>query len=112
MEKFNLEKTLLKCKKSEEISEEEMVFLLGLKDKENRKKLYKAAREVRNESFGNKIFTYGFVYFSTYCKNNCTFCNYRKSNDLSERYRKTVEEILATANKLKQIGRASCRERV
>lgn len=104
MEKFNLEKTLLKCKKSEEISEEEMVFLLGLKDKENRKKLYKAAREVRNESFGNKIFTYGFVYFSTYCKNNCTFCNYRKSNDLSERYRKTVEEILATANKLKQEG--------
>lgn len=99
-----LEKVLAKCREGNDLNKDEIVYLLGLRDKDQCEKLYKAAREVRSEYFGNKIFTYGFVYFSTYCKNDCTFCNYRKSNDLSERYRKTTVEILAIANKLKNQG--------
>ncbi|WP_347488174.1 hypothetical protein [Desulfoscipio sp. XC116] len=31
---------------------------------------------VREKHFSNQIFLYGFIYFSTWCRNNnCSFCN-------------------------------------
>ncbi|MBP3759385.1 MAG: methylornithine synthase PylB, partial [Firmicutes bacterium] len=52
---------------------------------------------------GDKIFTYGFVYFTTYCRNNCNFCYFRRSNDIG-RYRKTEEEVLALSKALVDSG--------
>lgn len=65
--------------------------------------LFAAAREKRDHQFGNKLYAYGFVYFSTYCHNNCTFCYYRHTNDI-ERYRKTPEEVYELAADLKDAG--------
>ena len=65
--------------------------------------LFKAARERRADFTGDKIFTYGFVYFSTYCGNDCAFCYYRKSNDIN-RYRKSAEEVLELAKGLAASG--------
>ena len=79
-----------------------IIELLELKD-ENQMLLFEAARKVRTSNFGNKIFLYGFVYFSTFCRNDCNFCYYRKSNDI-KRYRKTPEEIIATALDLANSG--------
>lgn len=69
-----------------------------------REQLYAAARGVRDRMFGKKVFTYGFVYFSTHCKNNCSFCYYRRSNTGLERYRKSTEEIVQLAANLKDAG--------
>lgn len=52
---------------------------------------------------GDKIFAYGFVYFSTYCRNNCNFCYFRRSNKI-ERYRKSEEEILHLSEALIRSG--------
>ncbi|MEG0157711.1 MAG: methylornithine synthase PylB, partial [Anaerovoracaceae bacterium] len=57
----------------------------------------------REENFDNKIFLYGFVYFTTWCRNDCAFCYYRKSNEI-ERYRKTPEETLAVSLGLAKSG--------
>jgi len=81
---------------------EDIIELLALRD-ENQKLLFEAARSVRNSNFGNKIFLYGFVYFSTYCRNDCNFCYYRKSNNIT-RYRKTPEEVIAIAVELANSG--------
>ena len=59
---------------------------------------------MRCREFGDGIFLYGFVYFSTYCRNDCNFCYYRSSNQLPERYRKSREEIIRTAVDLKESG--------
>lgn len=66
--------------------------------------LYEHARAAREREFGNRVYTYGFVYFSTYCKNNCTFCYYRRSNGDIPRYRKSKEEIVSLAGGLKDAG--------
>ena len=50
--------------------------------------VFAAAREARARHSGDTVFLYGFVYFSTYCRNECTFCFYRADNDESPRYRK------------------------
>ncbi|WP_072772590.1 methylornithine synthase PylB [Desulfitobacterium chlororespirans] len=63
-----------------------------------------AARELREKYFQNKIFLYGFLYFSTFCRNDCTFCLYRKSNSSYQRYRKDRGEIISAARELADSG--------
>lgn len=85
------------------MTKQEIIRLLEKEDGEEIASLFARAREVRKANQGNKIFAYGFVYFTTYCRNNCNFCYYRKSNDI-ERYRKSKEEILATSKALIDSG--------
>ncbi len=66
-------------------------------------RLFALARAEREKVFGNKVFMYGFVYFSTFCRNNCNFCYFRKSNGI-DRYRKTKDEVLAIARELTDSG--------
>lgn len=82
----------------------EIAFLLSLKEKEDISNLFRAARILRERYFGNRVFLYGFIYFSTYCRNNCTFCSSRKANPLSLRYRKEEDEILRAADSLARSG--------
>lgn len=70
----------------------------------DREMLFEAARDARQKNFGSKVFTYGFVYFSTHCKNNCSFCYYRRSNTDLPRYRKSKEEIVQLSESLKDAG--------
>lgn len=67
------------------------------------KKLLDKAIMVRQRAFGDKIFLYGFVYFSTFCRNDCNFCYYRKSNPI-ERYRKSPREVIDIAKQLARTG--------
>ena len=79
-------------------------FLLRLSEKEERQQLFSAACRLRQRYFDNKIFLYGFVYFSTYCRNNCRFCHFRRSNTALVRYRKTTPVILETVRSLVTAG--------
>lgn len=85
------------------MTKKEIIQILETEDGEELSKLFAEARKIRNEQQGNKIFAYGFVYFTTYCRNNCNFCYYRRSNDI-ERYRKTKEETLTTSKALIDSG--------
>lgn len=70
---------------------------------EDEQRLFAAAEETRRRRFGDRIFLYGFVYFSTHCRNDCSFCYYRRSNRIG-RYRKSPEELLAIADALAAEG--------
>jgi len=91
---YNINDIFDKAYNEESLTYEEIKLLLELKDKEGINTLLNISRHLRNKYFGNKIFFYGFIYFSTFCKNNCLFCKYRKSNTLTNRYRKTNNEIM------------------
>lgn len=66
--------------------------------------LFRKAREERNRVWGNKIFVYGFLYLSTYCRNDCAFCQYRISNKTEDRYRKSLQELLEAGRRLADDG--------
>lgn len=99
-----LEGILEKAGLLQELTDREAAFLLGLQSRDDLDKLFRTARSLRERFFGNKIFLYGFIYLSTWCRNNCTFCYYRKSNSKSVRYRKTAEEVLDAAARLAASG--------
>ena len=104
MSELILENILAKAASGEALADREIIYLLNLEQPEETELLFSAARKVRELHFGNEIFLYGFIYFSTYCRNDCAFCLYRRSNPAGKRYRKTPAEILETAEQLTNSG--------
>lgn len=82
---------------------DETESVLAYNDPEFNSELFKAASRVRDRTFGKSLFMYGFVYFTTYCKNNCNFCYFRRSNEI-DRYRKSREEVIDIAKGLEKSG--------
>jgi methylornithine synthase len=95
---------LEKARREEILDGSEIAFLLSLTQKSQIDALFETARELRSRHFGNQIFLYGFVYTSTFCRNHCNFCYYRKSNALSVRYRREAAEVIEAAQSLADSG--------
>lgn len=100
----HLEELLSAVRRGKRLEDGHIPFLLGLKGPAQFGRLFQAARETRDEHFGNKVFLYGFVYFSTFCRNDCAFCRYRSANRLLPRQRKSPDEILAASVRLAESG--------
>lgn len=83
-----------------QLTDADLRELLCLREEEELQKLHYLARKVRDHFFGNKVFLYSFVYFSTHCKNNCSFCYYNRCNDI-QRYRLGIDEIRNICRALK-----------
>ena len=99
-----LEDILEKSLQRETLSVSEITYLLGLTEGNQISHVFQTAQYLRDKYFGQKVFLYGFVYFSTYCRNNCTFCSSRTSNRLAQRYRKSELEIVEAAGLLAESG--------
>jgi methylornithine synthase len=88
-----LQRILDKASREEALSRDEIIHLLGVRRPLEMGRVFAVARELRRRYFGDKIFLYGFIYFSTWCRNHCSFCSYRNGNRFCRRYRKTDREI-------------------
>lgn len=103
-ETLHLAKILQKAEEEAGLSREEVLFLLNLKEPKEVEQVFSVAQTLRSRYFDQRVFLYGFVYFSTYCRNNCAFCYYRRTNKIPHRYRKEISEIIETAGDLAQSG--------
>lgn len=97
-------RALEKAMGGDELSLEEICSLLSVRDPLLLDELFQAARATRERNFGDSVFCYGFVYFSTHCRNDCSFCFYRRSNQKITRYRKTDEDIIDLSTSLEDSG--------
>ncbi|MCK8827438.1 methylornithine synthase PylB [Natroniella acetigena] len=101
---FKIEGILNKALNGVDLKPEDIHQILSLEDQDLIQQVFETAQEIRRRYFGNELFLYGFVYFSTFCKNECTFCYYRNSNQQSPRYRKSVEETIKISKSLADSG--------
>lgn len=85
------------------ISDDDIRRMLSVTDRESLQKMFSAAVKVREHFFSKNVYLYSFVYFSTYCKNRCTFCYYNAANQI-DRYRLTPEELRGMCIRLKEEG--------
>jgi methylornithine synthase len=67
-------------------------------------RLFAAARRQREMHVGNRVFFYGLLRVSTYCRNRCSFCYCRKTNNRVARYRKTPAEVARFSRQLARCG--------
>jgi methylornithine synthase len=93
-----------KATREEALDREEIVFLLALRKKSRIDAVVEAAGNLRTRHFGDRVFMYGFLYVSTYCRNSCQFCYYRRTNERPARYRRTAPDILGAAQSLAESG--------
>ncbi len=99
-----ISRILDKALREKELTKTEISHLMKTSDIVDLYSIFSVAQRIREKNFGNTVFPYGFIYSSTYCRNYCIFCYYRKPNDKCLRYRKTPEEILEYAGQLEKSG--------
>lgn len=100
----DLSVVLERAKSGCDLTPAEMRYLLSLETPDQLAMLFAAARTVRQQHFGRRVFLYGFLYVSTHCRNHCAFCLYRRGNPEAPRYRKTRDEIVSLAVGLARSG--------
>ncbi len=101
---MELKKILDKAQQREPLSGSDMEWILALSGPDEVQEIFRTARKLREEYFGNRVFLYGFLYFSTYCGNSCNFCLYRKNNSAAIRYRKSPAQIIDCSRRLSESG--------
>jgi methylornithine synthase len=99
-----LQDLLFKAENSVSLSRQNITDLLNIDDPQQTLMLFETAGKIRRRYFGKRVFLYGFLYTSTYCRNDCSFCFFRSSNPDSTRYRKAKPDILSAAKRLAKSG--------
>jgi methylornithine synthase len=89
--------------REEPLPRDDIRFLVSLEGPDLQD-VFASARTLRERYFGRGVFLYGFVYFSTWCRNRCAFCLYRTGNDRYTPYRKSPGEVLEVSRNLAESG--------
>ena len=88
------QKIIQEIREKQNITLEQLEYLLTDTNEENVQFLYQNAREVADNIYGKCVFKRGLIEFTNYCKNDCYYCGIRRSNAKIERYRLEKEIIL------------------
>lgn len=75
------------------ISHEQAAALLNLKDKDLIEELYKTAKYIKTQIYGNRLVLFAPLYISNVCFNECLYCAFRASNKELHRRALNQEEI-------------------
>lgn len=92
-----------KLKTNRCLSEEEFLYLLNNQN-DFKDKLFKEARKITDDHFGNKLYVRGLLEISNICKNDCYYCGIRKGNKNVKRYRLPEDVILSSAKFGQELG--------
>lgn len=101
--KAEVERILDKASKYKGLTHREVAVLLEVDDDETLEKMYKVARDIKEEIYGKRIVLFAPLYLSNYCVNNCKYCGYKCSNNISRR-KLTQDEVRAEVRALEAMG--------
>lgn len=99
-----LEKILNKAKKEKGLSHREAAVLLLNEDDVIQDEIYKLAKKIKEDHYGNRIVLFAPLYLSNYCINGCTYCPYHSKNKNIRRKKLTQEEIKKEVIALQDMG--------
>ncbi len=77
----------------EELTKEDLIYLLSLEKDEDLKLLYETAYNIKLRHTGNVAYYRGLIEFSNYCVKDCLYCGIRKSNEEVTRFSMDLDEI-------------------
>lgn len=95
---------IAKAKKYKGLSHREAALLLECDLEEENEKIYKLAKEIKQEFYGNRIVMFAPLYLSNYCVNGCVYCPYHHKNKHIRRKKLTQEEIKNEVIALQDMG--------
>ena len=83
-----------RLERTQTLTRPELATLLADDSPETAAYLFRRARAVREEHYGNAVFIRGLIEFTNYCRNDCFYCGIRRKNGRADRYRLTEAQIL------------------
>ena len=86
------------------LSDTELLRLIQTDDPAEIESLFARARRAREEHYGKGVYFRGLIEFTNYCKNDCYYCGIRRSNTKVERYRLSLDAILACCRMGNELG--------
>ena len=99
-----IDEILNKARKMKGISHREALVLLDCDIPEKNEEIYKLAREIKQEFYGNRIVMFAPLYLSNYCINGCEYCPYHAKNKHIRRVKLTQEQIRDEVIALQDMG--------
>jgi len=85
--------TLAKAREMQGLDASDMAALMETDDPELLGEMYAAARQVKNEIYGNRLVLFAPLYISNLCTNECLYCAFRARNQALVRRTLNPEEI-------------------
>ncbi len=83
---------------------EEISFLLQIKNREAKDLLFSKVKQLEKRFFHSPVNSYGVIEISTYCSQNCDYCQLRKDNTSLKRKRMNREQIIDVAKEINKAG--------
>jgi len=99
-----IDSILKKAREMKGVSHREALVLLDCDIPEKNEEIFKLAREIKQEFYGNRIVMFAPLYLSNYCINGCEYCPYHAKNKHIRRKKLTQEEIRAEVIALQDMG--------
>ena len=99
-----INKILEKAKLAKGLTHREASVLLACDDKELNEEIFKLAKQIKQDYYGNRIVLFAPLYLSNYCVNGCVYCPYHAKNKHIPRKKLTQEEIKNEVIALQDMG--------
>ena len=98
-----VEAVLQKAELKHGLSHQDVAILLNIEDKEQIERLHEISFTIKKTIYGDRVVLFAPLYLANYCVNNCTYCGYRRDNDI-QRTKLTLEQIEKEVKSLEKIG--------
>ncbi len=99
-----IDEIIEKAKLEKGLSHREASVLLACEIEEKNEEIYKLAKKIKQDFYGNRIVLFAPLYLSNYCINGCTYCPYHAKNKNICRKKLTQEEIKEEVIALQDMG--------
>lgn len=86
------------------LTHREAAVLLECDLEDENEKMFKIAKEIKKNFYGNRIVIFAPLYLSNYCINGCVYCPYHSKNKTIHRKKLTQEEIAKEVIALQDMG--------
>lgn len=99
-----IDEILEKAKNAKGLTHREASILLACEDKDRNEEIFKLAKKIKQDFYGNRIVLFAPLYLSNYCVNGCVYCPYHAKNTHIPRKKLTQEEIKREVIALQDMG--------
>lgn len=99
-----LKEILEKAKARKGLSHRDASVLLASEDEEINEEIFRLAKQIKQDFYGNRIVLFAPLYLSNYCVNGCTYCPYHAVNRHMPRKKLTQEEVRREVIALQDMG--------
>ncbi|MDR3239913.1 MAG: [FeFe] hydrogenase H-cluster radical SAM maturase HydG [Clostridiales bacterium] len=98
-----IDRILDKAERFEGLTHRDVAVLLNTESENCTQRIFRAARRIKEQIYGERVVLFAPLYISDYCVNNCVYCGFQYGNKTPRR-RLSMEELREEVRLLEKMG--------